>query len=87
MSLQSIAQRIPSEYRQEILETGMIQKAQATPDNPSMFYLFTIWKNYVETDNMDIECRACLERILKNYKELSDVFVQLERAALILKQV
>jgi hypothetical protein len=88
MSLQAIAERIPAEYRTEILETNMVSKAQAIQGNPSMHYLFTIWKNYVEpTVDLDMECAQCLTRILNNYSQLMPAFIELEKQQRLLKAV
>lgn len=59
---------------------NMVASAQAVSSNPSMFYLFTIWKNYIEPSvGLDAECGTCLTRILDNFKGLVPTFVELER--------
>lgn len=80
MTVREIAGRIPAEYRKEILETNMISQATASQADPSMHYLLTIWENYVEPDEIiDMGCGLCKERILKNYRELQDVLVEIEK--------
>lgn len=78
MSLQSIAERIPEEYRKEILELSIIEKAQATSSSESMHYLSVIWKNYVEPD-FKPDCNLCLARVLDNFKALKPTFIQMEK--------
>jgi hypothetical protein len=85
MSIQQIAGRIPAEYRKEILDTNMISQATANQADPSMFYLLTIWQNFVEPNEiMDMGCGLCKERILKNYRELQATLVELEKQSKLL---
>ncbi len=80
MTLRQIAARIPAEYRKEILQTNMISNATASNADASMSYLLTIWQNYVEPDEIiDIGCGLCKERILKNYRELQAILLDLEK--------
>ncbi|MVT11372.1 hypothetical protein [Chitinophaga tropicalis] len=80
MTVREIAGRIPAEYRKEILETNMISQATANSADVSMHYLLTIWKNYVEPNEIvDMGCGLCKERILKNYRELQPILVELEK--------
>jgi hypothetical protein len=88
MTLTDIAKLIPAKYRSEIVMTNMIQNAQATPGNPSLAYLFTIWKEYVEpSQELAMECAACVDRVLKNYRSLLPVFIELEKEARLLNNV
>lgn len=88
MSYIAIAEKIPADYRKEILETNMIAAAQCVGHDPSMYYLFTVWKNYVEPDgDLHLECNACLERILKNYRELQPVLAGLEKGSRLMKEL
>jgi hypothetical protein len=88
MTLTDIALKIPEEYRREILLLNMIGQAQAVASDPSMYYLFTVWKNHVEnTSDLSMECNACLVRVLDNYKQLLPVFVDLERDNQLLQAV
>lgn len=85
MTIKQIAGRIPAEYRKEILETNMISQATANQADTSMFYLLTIWQNYVEPNEIiDIGCGICKERILKNYRELQATLVELEKQSKLL---
>ena len=79
MTQEQLAKMIPAEYRKEILMTNMIAKAQAFAGDHSMFYLFTIWKNYIEPD-LDAGCGKCFERILSNFKTLQPLFIKLEQS-------
>lgn len=85
MTIKDIALQIPAEYRKEILLTNMIAEAKATATDASMNYLGVIWKNYVAPE--DLTCGLCLERILKNYRELLPVFVELEKQSNLLDQL
>lgn len=88
MTVRTIAGLIPANYRKEILETNMITNAVATAADGSMFYLFTIWKDYVEPSaDLSLECGLCLERILKNYRGMLDTLLQLEKEARLLKNL
>lgn len=78
MSALEIAAKIPAEYRKEILFTNMIQLAQANRADPSMYYLFTIWSNYVEP-GLDMGCGVCLERVLHNLRELQPILISMEK--------
>jgi len=78
MTLQEIAQKIPDHYRKEILETKQIELAVPSVSSAPMMQLGTVWKNYVN-DSEDLSCGLCLERILKNYQQLRQVFIDLEK--------
>jgi hypothetical protein len=82
MTLRQIAELIPAEYRREILETNMISKAIAIASDASMHYLGTIWKNYVAEE--DLTCGACLTRVLENYRQLQQVFIDMEKESKLL---
>lgn len=86
MQANKIAELIPREYRKEILQTNMISRAIASSGNACMTYLATIWKNYVSPDE-DLGCSVCLERILKNFRELQPVFVDLEKQSNLLSSL
>lgn len=88
MNLKQIADLIPAEYRKEMLDTNMISGAVASSADPSMYYLFVIWKNYVEPSvPLDINCTLCLTRILTNLQQMQEVFVGLERESQLLKSL
>ncbi|SHK92959.1 hypothetical protein SAMN05444266_101621 [Chitinophaga jiangningensis] len=78
LTVLDFAGKIPAEYRREILATNMIYHAVANAGDASMFYLFTIWSNYIEP-GLQIGCGACLERILHNFKEMQPHLVTLEQ--------
>lgn len=87
-SYREIAQRIPAEYRKEILETNIITKAQASAMDVSMVYLFIIWRNHVEPNNdLSLECGLCITRILDNFKQLLDTLVELEKESRLLNSL
>lgn len=82
-----LAEMIPAEYRKEILELNIISKAQAIAGNSSMYYLFTIWKNYVETSaDLSLDCNMCLSRILHNYAEIQPELIELEKQSKLLSE-
>lgn len=88
MTLNDIALLIPSNYRKEILETNMITHAVAVAADTGMHYLFTVWKNYVEqSEDLKMDCGFCLERVLKNYREILPVLVELEKQSNLLKEI
>lgn len=78
MTVQQIAAMIPAEYRKEILLTNMIGRAVPVYADSSMFYLGTIWKNFVAPEE-SLECGLCLERILNNYRQLEPLLIELEK--------
>lgn len=73
-----IAKLIPAEFRKEILLQNHIQNAVAIQSSEPMYYLMVIWKEYVEP-GIKITCNACYERVLKNYRQLEPVFIELEK--------
>ena len=83
MTYQQIIERIPAEYRKEILELNMISKAQAQGADPSMAYLGTVWKEYVSPDE-DLGCGLCLSRILDNFRQLQPTMVAMEKQSKLL---
>lgn len=78
MSLVTIANLIPAEYRKEILELNIIEKAVAIAGDPNMDYLSTIWKDYIEPD-FEPDCPLCFTRVLKNFKNLKPTLIELEK--------
>lgn len=85
MSLRRIADLIPEEYRKEILELNMIDQAVANATDPTMYYLGTIWKNYVEP-GFTGDCNLCYGRLLDNYKQLKKVFIEMEKEKKLLNE-
>jgi hypothetical protein len=77
---------IPAEYRSEILELNMIARAQANSQDTTMEYLMQIWGTYIEPgSHLDAACGLCRERILKNYRQLQPVMVELKKQENLLK--
>lgn len=77
MTYEQIANLIPREYRDDILEKDMINKAQAVNSDNTMLYLHTIWKSYV--DSMIGDCALCLQKVLNNYRQLQPVLISLAK--------
>lgn len=73
-----LAAKIPEEYRKEIVELQIIDKAQAVASNESMIYLATIWKNYIDA-SLDPKCGLCYERVLKNFRKMKPAFIALDK--------
>lgn len=86
MTVTQIAALIPDEYRKEILQMNMIGSAIATTTDPTMQYLGTIWKNYVAPQE-SLDCGLCMERILKNYKQMQPVFLEMEKKSNLLDSI
>jgi hypothetical protein len=84
MTIQQLASQIPAHYRKEILLTNMISKAQAIAGDNTMFYLFTVWKSYIEPD-IKADCNMCFARVLDNYKAMQETLIQLEKEANLLE--
>jgi hypothetical protein len=80
-----IAKLIPPEYRREILELNMIDNAVAQHTNSSMHYLGVVWKNYVEKE-FTPDCNFCYARVLRNFKAIKPILIQLELESKLLKQ-
>ncbi len=78
MTLKQIAETIPAEYRKEIIACQMIENAIASIADDSMNYLFTIWATYVEP-GIDMSCGLCIDRVLKNWKQLLPVLTEMEK--------
>lgn len=78
MNYRQIAEKIPAEYRKEILELNLVHNAIAVSTDPSMDYLVKMWQTYVEP-TFKGDCDRCLATVLKNYKSLVDDFIKLEK--------
>ncbi len=85
MSAREIADRIPQEYRREILELNMIDRAVAQVSDETMFYLGVIWKNYIEPE-FSPDCNLCYTRVLDNFRQMKSILVELENEYQLLKQ-
>ncbi|MGE9312879.1 hypothetical protein ACLOAU_14625 [Niabella sp. CJ426] len=86
MKIIEIAKMIPSEYRKEILEMDMIANAQATASDNTMYYLATIWKNYIEP-TFQGDCNLCYARVLNSYKQLFPDLIELEKQSKLIDEV
>ncbi len=86
MTLDQIAALIPAEYRTEIIACRMIENAAAHRADDSMHYLFTIWITYIEPW-LDMSCGLCIDRVLKNWKQIHPILVDMEKKAQLLKAV
>jgi hypothetical protein len=86
MTLKQIASLIPREYRKEILELNMIDRAIAQSTDPTMHYLGIIWKNYVDP-NFTGDCNLCYGTVLTNLKNMKTTLVEMERESKLLDQV
>lgn len=78
MNIKKIAERIPGEYRKEILDLEMIDKAIPNNTDNTMHYLSVIWKNYIEPD-FDAACNLCYSRVLDNMKKLKPILIEIEK--------
>lgn len=78
MNYQEIAKLIPASYRKEILETNMIANAVGIGGNPEMFYLHSVWKQFIEPEIGD--CALCFQRVLTNFRQLQQTFIDLKQA-------
>lgn len=85
MTVRELAEKIPAEYREEILEVDMISKAVAITTDANMHYLATIWTNYIAPE--DLTCNLCMERILRNYRELLLDLIELEKQHRLLRDI
>lgn len=86
MSLRKIAERIPHEYRRELLELNLIDIAVATDGNEPMHYLVVIWQQYIELDFQE-DCNLCRSRVLTNFKGIKKTLIELEQEYQLLKTV
>jgi hypothetical protein len=84
MNFETIANLIPKEYRDEILKMDMISRAVGIPSDNCMYYLFTIWKQYVEPDIGN--CPLCFQRVLENYRKLQQTFIDMKVNEELLKE-
>lgn len=85
-NLKALANRIPAEYRKEMLELNMIDSAKPVMGDKPMHYLSVVWKNYIEP-NFEADCNLCLARVSTNMKAMKDILVQLEKEHQLLKSV
>lgn len=86
MNQKQIAQMIPAEYRREILDTNMINRASAHTGDASMNYLGVIWNNYIAPEE-NLSCSLCLERVLSNFKSLQPYLIELEKESKLLSEL
>lgn len=86
MTIRTIAEKIPAEYRKEILQLNMINQATASTMDAKMMYLANVWKNYINPDE-DLSCGLCLQRILKNYQQLQTTFIEMEKQSKLLESL
>lgn len=77
MSLEQYAKLIPAAYRKTIISQNLIFGALAYEGDAKMIYLFTVWKEYIEP-GIELGCGKCLERVLKNFREMQPFLVKLE---------
>ena len=85
MSVKKLAALIPAEYRKEILDLDMIDKAIPNNTDTTMHYLAVIWKNYIERD-FDPSCNLCYSRVLNNMKKMQATLVEMEQQSRLLNQ-
>ena len=83
MRLEKMAALIPAEYRKEMLDLEMIDKAIPNNTDGSMHYLCVIWKEYIEHD-FDPTCNLCYSRVLTNLKTLKPTLVEIEKQSRLL---
>lgn len=72
--MSSVLNLIPGDEVRLILNDKIIDKAVAIATSPFMKHLMIVWKQYVEPSIEVNTCGPCLERVLKNYKELKPLF-------------
>lgn len=78
MTYEQLVLQIPAHYRTEILSLNAIQNAKPDIYDGTMQYLAEIWKEYVDP-NVAMNCNACMNTILKDYKGLQSTFIALEQ--------
>ena len=86
MTTKQLAEKIPAEFRKEILGANMIIEAQANKHNTTMQYLATIWKDYIEPD-FKMGCNLCMDRCLKGFRALQEHLIQLEKNSRLLNEL
>lgn len=86
MSVKKLAALIPPEYRKEILDLEMIDKAIPNNTDTTMHYLSVIWKNYIEPD-FDPACNLCYSRVLDNMKKAKPILIELEKQSRLLNDI
>lgn len=77
-----IAELIPAAERAELLELNVIANAKGIADDQNMHHLMVIWRTYIETDIGN--CPLCVNRVLKNFRELQSTLIQLEKESKLL---
>ncbi len=86
MTLRQLAEKIPAEYRREILLLNMISKAQPNAGDKLMNYLVTIWKNYIDSER-PATCALCFVGILNDYKTIQAELIKLEKERQLLNSI
>lgn len=88
MNYKQLANKIPIEYRNNILINDRINKARPNAANEDANYLFTIWQIYVDREaTLDINCGSCVQNILNNFKQLQPVLIELKKQETLLKNL
>ena len=83
MKVEKMAALIPAEYRKEILDLEMIDKAIPNSTDNTMYYLATIFKNYIEED-FDPACPLCYSRVIKFFQRIKPALEELEQQSRLL---
>lgn len=86
MTARDLANKIPAQYRKEILELNLIAKAIAVTYNPQMAYLLIIYKDYINPDERT-DCNLCCARVLDQFKKMLPHFIDLESESRLLDHI
>jgi hypothetical protein len=78
----TIAKKIPDRIRSVKLMTDddPIGNAKAVSGDIYLLLLFAIWSEFIEPlADADLTCGLCKARLLKNFRELKPVLIELEK--------
>lgn len=84
--LEKNARLIPDEYRKEIIELDLVNKAKAQTTDGTMNYLGVIWKNYIDP-GYELTCNSCCDKVLKAFRLMLPIFINIEKENRLLKAV
>lgn len=73
-----LSEKIPEEYRKEMVELQIIEQSQPVAGNESMDYLGKIWKAYIDP-YWDPTCNMCYERVLNNFRKMLPVLQEMHK--------
>lgn len=78
MTYQTLAEKIPGDKRQLILERNMVVNANGV--NEFMKYLFEVWYLFIEPNgSKNWDCGYCRQNVKNNFEKLLPSMIEMEK--------